>query len=235
MSTTEVGRTLLIEIVINWLCGDKGNCTFIISNWLRGLSKGQIMTLFMAEPWPECRQLEIVTLVCTQCGYGRAERKTVVYMLTQTPSEMLCCTNCRMYRGDIVWVAKLGHMIKHSSLILDAPDAMYFVVNTTVNWMKGAIPQVGDSLPDIAQMQGWFKVNMSVSSRNQEIRPSVLLFHVSVRHTQIVQLINMCSLVYLWGNNCNPQTVILCWEHMRIMFNNPYNVLHNFTIPESTF
>ena len=50
MSTTEVGRTLLIEIVINWLCGDKGNCTFIISNWLRGLSKGQIMTLFMPEP-----------------------------------------------------------------------------------------------------------------------------------------------------------------------------------------
>lgn len=50
MSTTEVGHTLLIEIVINWLCGDKGNFTFIISNWLRGLSKGQIMALFMPEP-----------------------------------------------------------------------------------------------------------------------------------------------------------------------------------------
>lgn len=60
LSTPEVQRTLLIEIVINWLCGDKGNCTFIISNRLRGLSEGQIMTLYIHQPWPECKQLVLV-------------------------------------------------------------------------------------------------------------------------------------------------------------------------------
>lgn len=57
LSTPEVRHTLLIEIVINWLRGDKGNCTFIISNRLRGLSKGQIMTPYTHQPWPECKQL----------------------------------------------------------------------------------------------------------------------------------------------------------------------------------
>lgn len=57
LSTPEVRHTLLIEIVINWLRGDKGNCTFIISNRLRGLSKGQIMTPYTHRPWPECKQL----------------------------------------------------------------------------------------------------------------------------------------------------------------------------------
>lgn len=65
LSTPEVRHTLLIEIVINRLCGDKGNCTFIISNRLRGLSEGQIMTLYMHQPWPECKQLEMVALVGT--------------------------------------------------------------------------------------------------------------------------------------------------------------------------
>lgn len=57
LSTPEVRHTLLIEIVINWLRGDKGNCTFIISNRLGGLSKAQIMTPYTHQPWPECKQL----------------------------------------------------------------------------------------------------------------------------------------------------------------------------------
>lgn len=74
MSTTEVGRTLLIEIVINWLWGDKGNCTFFISNWPKGLSKCPIMALLMPELWPESGQLKIAILVCTQCDHVHSQR-----------------------------------------------------------------------------------------------------------------------------------------------------------------
>ena len=45
--TAGEGHALLIETAINWLCRDKGNCTFIIPNWLRGLTKGLIMVVFI--------------------------------------------------------------------------------------------------------------------------------------------------------------------------------------------
>lgn len=62
---TEVGHTLLIEIVIRWRCGDKGNWTFIISNWLRGLGKGPDNDSFHAWAWPECWQFESDTCLQT--------------------------------------------------------------------------------------------------------------------------------------------------------------------------
>lgn len=143
MSTIEVGHTLLIEIVINWLCGDKGNCTFIISNWLRGLSKGQIMTLFMPEPWPESRQLEIVTLEGTHCG----RTQTVVNMLTQKCHQRwnLSFTTC-VWRTKVMLCKFTEQEKKNQTSLLEHHVSYFPWMHTTLSEISKAPSRMSQTL-----------------------------------------------------------------------------------------